>query len=37
MSIYADIEKRLGSFLARTRAGKMIPGFGGIDKYYGSN
>lgn len=33
----AEFEKRLGSFLAKTRAGKMIPGFGGIDKYYASN
>ena len=32
----AEFEKRLGSFLSKTRAGKMITGFGGIDKYYGS-
>ena len=30
----AEFEKRLVSFLAKTRSGKMIPGFGGIDKYY---
>lgn len=29
-----EFEKRLRSFLAKTRAGKMIVGFGGIDKYY---
>ena len=31
-----EFEKRLNNFIAKTRAGKMIPGFGGIDKYYGS-
>ncbi len=29
-----EFEKRLNNFIAKTRAGKMIPGFGGIDKYY---
>ena len=33
----AEFEKSLNSFLAKTRAGKMIPGFGGIDQYYGSD
>lgn len=32
----AEFKKRLNNFIIRTRAGKMIPGFGGIDKYYGS-
>jgi Uncharacterized protein conserved in bacteria len=27
--------RRLNSFIARTRANKIIQGFGGIDKYYG--
>jgi len=31
-----EFEKRLNNFIAKTRAGKMIPGFGGIDRYYGS-
>lgn len=31
-----EFEKRLNNFIIKTRAGKMIPGFGGIDKYYGS-
>lgn len=29
-----EFQKRLNSFLAKTKAGKMITGFGGIDKYY---
>ena len=29
-----EFRKRLNSFLAKTRAGKMIVGFGGIEKYY---
>ncbi len=32
----AEFEKRLSNFIAKTRAGKRIPGFGGIGKYYGS-
>lgn len=32
-----EFEKRLDGFLAKTRTGKMILGFGGIDKYYGSH
>ena len=31
-----EFEKRLHNFIIKTRAGKMIPGFGGIAKYYGS-
>ena len=31
-----EFEKRLNNFIAKTRADKMIPGFGGIGKYYGS-
>lgn len=31
-----EFEKRLRNFIAKTRADKMIPGFGGIGKYYGS-
>lgn len=31
-----EFEKRLNNFMIKTRAGKMIPGFGGIDKYYGN-
>ena len=30
----AEFRKRLDSFLRRTREGKLIPGFGGIEKYY---
>lgn len=30
----AEFEKRLRSFLAKTRQGKLITGFGGIEKYY---
>ena len=30
-----EFEKRLNSFLVKTKANKMIVGFGGIDKYYG--
>lgn len=30
----AEFEKRLNSFIAKTRAGKRIPGFGGIGQYY---
>lgn len=30
----AEFEKRLNSFMAKTRANKMIAGYGGIDKYY---
>lgn len=30
----AEFKKRLASFLSKTRAGKRITGFGGIDKYY---
>jgi uncharacterized protein YdeI (YjbR/CyaY-like superfamily) len=29
-----EFEKRLNNFIAKTRAGKMIGGYGGIDKYY---
>ncbi len=29
-----EYEKRLRNFIAKTREGKLIPGFGGIDKYY---
>lgn len=29
-----EFEKRLNSFIAKTRSGKKIRGFGGIDKYY---
>lgn len=29
-----EFEKRLQSFLSKTRAGKVITGFGGIEKYY---
>lgn len=29
-----EFEKRLNSFIAKTRDGKIIKGFGGIDKYY---
>jgi len=31
----AEFEKRLQSFLTKTRENKMIAGYGGIDKYYG--
>jgi len=31
-----EFEKRLNSFLTKTRSNKMIVGFGGIEKYYGS-
>ncbi|MBR2671651.1 MAG: GNAT family N-acetyltransferase [Oscillospiraceae bacterium] len=30
-----EFEKRLGTFLARTKAGKRISGYGGVEKYYG--
>lgn len=30
-----EFAKRLDSFISRTRAGKIIVGYGGIDKYYG--
>lgn len=29
-----EFKRRLDSFIAKTKAGKMISGFGGIDKYY---
>lgn len=29
-----EFEKRLNNFMSKTRDNKMIPGFGGIDKYY---
>lgn len=29
-----EFEKRLNSFIAKTREGEMIRGFGGVDKYY---
>ena len=29
-----EFQKRLNSFLEKTRAGKMITGYGGIEKYY---
>ena len=32
----AEFEKRLASFLKKTRENKRIVGYGGIDKYYGS-
>ncbi len=31
----AEFEKRLRSFIKRTRENKLIVGYGGIDKYYG--
>ncbi len=31
----AEFHKRLNSFITRTKAGKLIHGYGGIDKYYG--
>lgn len=30
----AEFQKRLNNFLDKTKTGKMIAGFGGIDKYY---
>jgi uncharacterized protein YdeI (YjbR/CyaY-like superfamily) len=30
----AEFEKRLKNFIARTRDGKLVPGYGGIEKYY---
>lgn len=30
----AEFKKRLDSFIKRTREGKIIVGYGGIDKYY---
>ena len=30
-----EFQKRLESFISKTRDNKMISGFGGIDKYYG--
>lgn len=32
-----EFEKRMKSFLEKTRQNRMIPGFGGIDKYYGQS
>lgn len=29
-----EFEKRMRSFVEKTRRGQRIPGFGGIDKYY---
>jgi len=29
-----EFKKRLNSFIEKTRKGKLIPGYGGIDKYY---
>jgi uncharacterized protein YdeI (YjbR/CyaY-like superfamily) len=29
-----EFEKRLRNFIAKTRAGKMVAGYGGIEKYY---
>ena len=29
-----EFKKRLESFLKKTREGKRIPGYGGVDKYY---
>lgn len=29
-----EFQKRLESFLKKTRAGKRVPGYGGVDKYY---
>ena len=29
-----EFQKRLDSFLRKTREGKRIPGYGGVDKYY---
>ena len=29
-----EFDKRLNHFMERTRKGKLIPGYGGIDKYY---
>ncbi|MDR1954790.1 MAG: YdeI/OmpD-associated family protein [Candidatus Methanoplasma sp.] len=29
-----EFKKRLNNFIERTRKGKLIPGYGGIDKYY---
>ena len=33
----AEFEKRLASFLKKTRENKRIVGYGGIDKYYGND
>ena len=30
----AEFEKRLANFIAKTREGKLIVGYGGVDKYY---
>jgi len=30
-----EFKKRLESFIKKTREGKIIVGYGGIDKYYG--
>ena len=30
-----EFKKRLAAFISKTRAGKLITGYGGIDKYYG--
>ena len=30
----ANFEKRLRNFIAKTREGKMVTGYGGIEKYY---
>ena len=32
-----EFQKRLDSFLKKTKKNKLIVGYGGIDKYYGSN
>ena len=32
-----EFEKRLENFIKKTREGKVITGYGGIDKYYGEN
>ncbi len=29
-----ELEKRLRNFIAKTRVGKMVAGYGGTDKYY---
>ena len=31
---YDEFEKRLNNFIAKTRDGKMVAGYGGIEKYY---
>ena len=32
-----EFKKRLDSFLKKTREGRLIMGYGGIDKYYGAS